>query len=76
MILIPLFATALLLFLYQALNKFKVGVVSYLIFVYFCSIVCSLVLYLFFDYSESYILEFEHLRQGFVESSSLLPRKC
>mgnify|MGYP001580934387 CR=1 FL=1 len=59
MILIPLFATALLLFLYQALNKFKVGVVSYLIFVYFCSIVCSLVLYLFFDYSESYILEFE-----------------
>lgn len=59
MIFVPVFIIGGLLLVYQALNKFRVGVVSYLIFLYFCSLVCSLVLYLFFDYSKRYTLEIE-----------------
>jgi len=59
MIFIPLCFVGGLLFVYQVINKFKVGVVSYLIFIYLSSLICSVILYLLFDYSEKYILELE-----------------
>lgn len=59
MILIPVFILGSLLFVYQVLNKFRFGVVSYLFCIYLASLVCSLILYLFFGYYKKYELQLE-----------------
>ncbi|MCM2379527.1 O-antigen polymerase [Pseudomonas marginalis] len=61
MIFIPVLAVGWLLIVYQLINKLKIGVVSYLMFIYFCSLCCSLILYFFLDYDERYMLHLEPL---------------
>ena len=40
--------------MYQVLNGFRFGVVSYLVFIYFSSLIGSLILNLFFSYDEKF----------------------
>lgn len=59
MIFIPVLVVVFLLFLYQVVNGFRFGVVSYLVFIYLSSLICSLILYLFFSYDEKYNIQLE-----------------
>lgn len=59
MILIPVLLVGFLFAIYQWFNGFRFGVVSYLILIYLSSIICSLVLYLFFSYDDKYDIQLE-----------------
>lgn len=59
MIFIPVLLVGFLFLVYQGLNGFRIGAVSYLIFIYLSSLICSSILYLFFSYDEKYNLELE-----------------
>ena len=59
MIFIPVLVVGFLFLMYQVLNGFRFGVVSYLVFIYFSSLICSLILYLFFSYDEKYNIQLE-----------------
>ncbi|SFS28959.1 O-antigen polymerase [Pseudomonas sp. NFACC42-2] len=72
MIFIPVLVVGWLLVVYQLVNKLKVGVVSYLIFIYFCSLFCSAILYFCFGYDERYMLQLEPLIYFSISLSLLL----
>ncbi|MBS7842094.1 oligosaccharide repeat unit polymerase [Pseudomonas fluorescens] len=72
MIFIPLLVVGWLLVVYQLINKLKIGVVTYLIFIYFCSLFCSVILYFFFGYDERYVLHLEPLIYFLISLSFLL----
>ena len=59
MILIPVLVVGFLFFIYQVVNGVRFGVVSYLMFIYLSSLICSLILYLFFSYDERYDVQLE-----------------
>ncbi|MGW8461569.1 O-antigen polymerase [Pseudomonas sp. CLCA07] len=59
MIFIPFFVFVLLFVIYQSVNNFRFGVVSYLILIYVASSFCAIILDSFFEYYDSYNVELE-----------------